>query len=139
MRGLSEQHDLRIADAIQERTEGRLLDVVDPFGRFPDQAADGRDGGGAGSVRVPAFRPALRADERNELHRAQIVPRVLRLAHPLHPNEALRARRVAYRDDEPPAHLKLLEERLGHGGSPRCHDDGRVGPMLRPPERPVAV
>src|ERR1019366_3103277 len=140
MRRLAQQDEARVADSIDERVERRGLDVVDPIGRFADEA--GEPGGTAGHVRgprqLPAPAPGLLADEGDEANVHQRLLAELRVVHARHAREDLRRLVGADRDHQASADRQLRDESRRNDGTARGHRDGVVGAVLGPPERTVA-
>ena len=125
VRRLADQHDARVADALEQRAEiGRSIDLGSGSAALADEHATrvaGRLGARAGRA-VPLGslrRPALGADQRHEAHVAEVLAR-----EGCRPPPESRARGVcsvaalADRDDEPAARRELLEQRLGTVGPP---------------------
>src|SRR5215212_837875 len=80
--------------------------------------------------------PAVVPYERDEGARA-VVLALVALLGPDDADEALRLARLADGDGEFAADLQLGEQRLGHFGAARRHEDSVVGRVRAPAERPV--
>ena len=74
---LADQHEPRVADALEERAEIGVVEVVDRLGHLAHELGDGRRAARrAAARRVPLLGlPALGADERHEADVAQVLAR----------------------------------------------------------------
>ncbi len=133
MRCFAEQHDARVADALDQTAERDRIDVVDALRALAHEL---RDRAVAGAVMLG---PTLRADERHEAHGAERLFLELRLADARDPQELLRADVLADGDDEASANRELRAERSGHAGSSRGDGDRIIRRVLGPTERAVAA
>jgi len=108
VRRLTDEHDARLADALQERIEIRAVDGVERFATVGDrieqrvvalrrlETAAWRGSASPGS-------PALFPDQGNEAHIRQVLGFELIGGEARDADEFLLLRIAAYRDDEPAA------------------------------------
>src|SRR5204862_857226 len=117
---LAQTHDASLADALEERLEGEILDRVERLSMAGDtrrQRGGGGGGGGGAGARRRHFvcRPSGGTDQRDKRHGAEVLlgPRILTGAADT--QQVLRARGLADRNHEPTADRHLLLE--------GCRDD----------------
>ena len=153
VRGLAEQDDLRVADPFEQAVERCILDARDRLGAFCDEPGDeagpcrrlprtqrsaqARRPHAAAGRRI-GVGPALLADQRHELDRAEFLALERILGGARHADQLLRAAR-ADGNHEPPADRELLEQRLRQFRAAGGDDDRVEGRMFRPAERAVVA
>ncbi len=140
---LADQHEPGSVEALEQRAEVGVGDRLDCLGGLADQAGEGRRAAPARhGVAVPLgglSRPALSAAARHEAHVTQLLAMQTTIGLPGDAQELLYSPPLSHRHHETAARRELVQERLGHLGTSRRHDDRVVRGVLWPPERPVAM
>ena len=155
---LTQQDDLTVADALQQRPDVGPGDRAERLGHLRHQAADPvrrvrprgrndagrsrpghRDGLGLRSARRHTGRRApepLGTDQRDEPHGTEVLL-LEGVTTSADPDELLAPGLGPDRDDQPAALGELLQQRLRYRRPARGHDDGVEGCGFRVPERAV--